>query len=84
VNGSLCPLMTQSGHPLCRRITQGCLRPWILGEVRKLVDRNDFQIKRLEALHARRNDLICLLDAGCVENRKEAWFESVCADPFDD
>jgi hypothetical protein len=53
--------------------------------VRKLVDRNDFQIKRLEALHARRNDLICLLDAGWVENRKEAWFESVArADPFDD
>jgi hypothetical protein len=36
------------------------------GEVRKLVDRNDFQLKQLEPLHARGNDLICLLDAGCV------------------
>ena len=48
----------------------------ISGEVRKLVDRNGFQIKQFEPLHARLNHRFCLLDAGGVENRKEARFIS--------
>jgi len=35
----------------------------------KVVYLNDFQIKQLEPLHTRGNDLICLLDAGCVREQ---------------
>ena len=44
------------------------------GEVRKLVDRNDFQIKELEPLHALLSHCFCLFKVWCVENRKEAGF----------
>ena len=42
--------------------------------MREQVDRNDFKIKQLEPLHARGNVVSCLLDAGCIEYRKEAGF----------
>jgi Major Facilitator Superfamily len=48
---------------------------WLIsGEVRKLVDRNDFQIKQLEPLHTALDHCLRLLEAGRVENRKEARF----------
>ena len=43
----------------------------VLGEVWKVVYRNDLQIKQLEPLRARHYDLSCLIDACRVENREE-------------
>ena len=52
----------------------------VLGEVWKVVYRNDFQIKQLEPLRARHYDLSCLIDACRVENREETRFIAYLAD----
>ena len=71
--GSRCRLMCLASN---RRLVGLLLHRLISGELWKLVDRNDFEIKQLQVLRTRRNGLICLLDARCVENGKEAWLIS--------
>ena len=53
-----------------RRFVGLLLHRLISGELWKLVDRNDFEIKQLQVLRTGRNGLICDLDARCVENGK--------------